>query len=173
MNISFALRLLTRDWRAGELNILALSIVLAVSIVVGISTFVSSLQNALLSESGRFLAADMVISSRSQPPEIWQVKAEQLGLSVASQLGFPSMVVTDDDMVLVSIKAVSDGYPLKGRLKWSKTAYGVVEESSKIPEVGEVFLAPRLYGLLNLENGDEVTVDDEGFRKLLANITWL
>ncbi len=164
MNISFALRLLARDWRSGELSILAISIALAVSIVVGISTFVSSFQNALLSESGRFLAADMVVSSRSQPPEIWLVKAEQLGLGVASQIGFPSMAVTDDDMVLVSIKAVSDGYPLKGSLKWSKTAYGEVEEFSKIPEVGEVFLAPRLFGLLNLDNGDEVMVGQSTFK---------
>ena len=44
-------KFLLRDWRSGELSILLLALVLAVSVVVGISGFVSRLQGALLSES--------------------------------------------------------------------------------------------------------------------------
>ena len=61
-------KLLAREWRSGELGILLLALVLAVSVVVGVSSFVTRLQSALLSESARFLAADMVVVSRTPVP---------------------------------------------------------------------------------------------------------
>ena len=64
MNIlSLALKLLWRDWRAGELTLLLASLVIAVGSVTTVTLFVDRLQQALLTESATFLAADRVISS--------------------------------------------------------------------------------------------------------------
>ena len=99
-----------RDWRGGELSILLVALVLAVSVVVGISGFVSRLQSALLSESARFLAADAVIVSRTELPPNWVDQAVSAGLEASAALGFPSMAVADiERMSLVSVKAVSPG----------------------------------------------------------------
>lgn len=155
-------KFLLRDWRSGELSILLLALVLAVSVVVGISGFVSRLQGALLSESARFLAADAVIVSRTELPAGWSEEAVSRGLSVSPSLGFPSMVVADiDRMSLVSVKAVSTGYPLKGGLQWSADPYGVIENNGEIPRPGEVWLAPRVFALLGVVTGDTVTVGEQ------------
>lgn len=154
-------KLLAREWRSGELGILLLALVLAVSVVVGVSSFVTRLQSALLSESARFLAADMVVVSRTPLPAQWLAEAGQMGLLSSEGVGFPSMVVADvDHMALVSIKAVSAGYPLRGALQWSAEPYGVLRSGGAIPQSGEVWLAPRLFALLDVGLGDQVIVGE-------------
>jgi len=161
MKLSLIWRLLARDWRGGELGILIFALVLAVSVIVGISSFVTRLQSALMSESARFLAADLVIVSRSDLPTAWAEEAARLGLQTSDLLGFPSMAVADiDHMALVSIKAVSDGYPLRGALQWSAEPYGPLRTEGAIPLPGEVWLAPRLFSLLAVESGDQITVGE-------------
>lgn len=158
---SLSWRLLAREWRSGELGILLAALVLAVSVVVGVSSFVDRLQSALLSESARFLAADMVVVSRTPIPEEWIDQAEQMTLQTSLGVGFPSMAVADvDHMALVSVKAVSAGYPLRGELLWSDKAYGDILRDGAIPEQGEVWLAPRLFALLGLTTGDTLMVGE-------------
>ena len=127
-------KLLAREWRSGELGILLMALVLAVSVVVGVSSFVTRLQSALLSESARFLAADMVVVSRAPVSGSWVDKAREMTLRPTEVVGFPSMAVADiDHMALVSIKAVSPGYPLRGALQWSQAPYGPVRSDGAIP----------------------------------------
>ena len=160
-NGSLSWRLLAREWRSGELGILLAALVLAVSVVVGVSSFVDRLQSALLSESARFLAADMVVVSRTPIPSEWIDQAEQMTLQTSLGVGFPSMAVADaDNMALVSVKAVSTGYPLRGELLWSAEAYGEIVRDGAIPEQGEVWLAPRLFALLGLTVGDALMVGE-------------
>ena len=154
-------KLLSREWRSGELGILLLALVMAVSVVVGVSSFVSRLQSALLSESARFLAADLVVVSRTPPPDEWINHAQAQGLVSSLGIGFPSMAVADiDHMALVSVKAVSDGYPIRGDLQWSREPYGQVLAEGTIPAAGEVWLAPRLFALLDVSIGDRVLVGE-------------
>jgi putative ABC transport system permease protein len=153
---------LAREWRSGELGILLMALVLAVSVVVGVSSFVTRLQSALLSESARFLAADMVVVSRAPIPELWVSRAEAMTLRPTGVVGFPSMAVADiDHMALVSIKAVSSGYPLRGELRWSEEPYGEVRPGGEIPGQGEVWLAPRLFALLDVNLGDDIIIGEQ------------
>ena len=163
MSHSLSGKFLVREWRSGELGILLLALVLAVSVVVGVSSFVGRLQSALLSESARFLAADLVVVSRSSLQDDWVERAEAQGLTTSLSVGFPSMTVADPDhMALVSVKAVSDGYPLRGTLQWSSEAYGQLQSDGAIPPPGEVWLAPRLFSLLNVTLGDSLLVGEAG-----------
>ena len=49
--IKLAMKLLWRDWRAGELSLLLASLVIAVGSVTTVTLFVDRLQQALLAES--------------------------------------------------------------------------------------------------------------------------
>ena len=102
------LRLLARDWRAGELRLLVTAVLVAVATVTAISLFVDRLQAALVSESSTFLAADRVISSSRAIPDEFRDAAEQRGLETAETLMFPSMVFSAQRNQLVSGKAVSE-----------------------------------------------------------------
>src|SRR5690554_2539495 len=122
-----ATRMLVRDWRGGELGILVAALVLAVAVVSGISAFTARLQGALEQESHRFLAADRVVRSGEALPQAWLGEAERRGLRVAQTLTFPSMVYAGGEgMVLASVKAVSEAYPLRGLLRFSPEPFGEV-----------------------------------------------
>jgi len=156
-----ARKLLLRDWRGGELGILMAALVLAVGVVVGISAFVTSLQAALEDESRRFLAADQVVSSRRPIPDDWRRHAQSLSLQVVDWVGFSSMVMNSgESMYLASVKAVNAGYPLKGQLKRSIEPYGQPFLADSIPAEGTVWLAPRLFSLLDVAVGDRIWVGD-------------
>lgn len=156
-----ARKLLLRDWRGGELGILLAAVVLAVGVIVGINAFVSSLQSSLELQSRQFLAADRVVSSTRALPSAWREQAKSNDISTATTMTFASMTVTDDDVMhLASVKAVSANYPLRGVLRFSTEPFGVIEETRRIPESGEVWLAPRLFALLGVSTGDSLWVGE-------------
>ncbi|MEM0954944.1 MAG: FtsX-like permease family protein [Pseudomonadota bacterium] len=164
-----AWRMLLRDWRGGELGVLLAALVVAVAIVSGISAFTSRLQSSLEQESHRFLAADSAVSSSRELPEEWIQEAQSSGLQTAELLLFPSMVFADDEtMVLASVKAASDTYPLRGELVFSREAFGELERGSEAPAAGTVWLDSRLFPLLSVDVGDTVTVGDASLRVAAA-----
>jgi putative ABC transport system permease protein len=159
-----ALRMLLRDWRGGELGVLLAALIVAVAIVSGITAFTTRLQNSLEQESHRFLAADRVIAGSWQQPEAWFEEAERRGLRSAATMTFPSMIYAgEEDMVLASIKAASDAYPLRGDLLMSPTPFGTPEIRSQGPEPGTVWLDSRLFPLLGIETGDRINLGDTEF----------
>ena len=156
-----ATRMLARDWRGGELGVLVMALVLAVGVVSGISAFTTRLQNALEQESHRFLAADAVVRSSRDLPGEWLDKAQGAGLSVATTLAFPSMVYAGEEaMQLASIKAVSDGYPLRGELGFSEEAFAPAVAAQQGPRPGQVWLDSRLFPLLDVKVSDTVQVGE-------------
>ena len=157
-------KMLARDWRGGELGVLLLALVLAVGVVSGISAFATRLQNALTQESHRFLAADLVVRSSRELPTAWLERARELGARDALTLVFPSMVYAGDDrMQLVSVKAVSDAYPLRGELTFSEQPFGPVMPAKAGPRRGEVWLESRLFALLDVAVGDKVDIGEAEF----------
>jgi len=157
-------KMLARDWRGGELGVLLLALILAVGVVSGISAFATRLQNALIQESHRFLAADLVVRSSREMPQGWLEQAGEDGIEQALTLVFPSMVYAgNESMQLVSVKAVSDNYPLRGSLTYSEQPFGSVLPAADGPAPGQVWLESRLFPLLDIAIGDKVFVGDAEF----------
>ena len=159
-----ATKMLARDWRGGELGVLLLALILAVGVVSGISAFATRLQSALNQESNRFLAADLVVRGSHEMPSAWLVEAQERGVSQAQTLVFPSMVyASDDSMQLVSVKAVTESYPLRGALTFSEQPFGPVLPVAGGPPRGQVWLESRLFALLDIAIGDTVAIGEAEF----------
>lgn len=119
MNRSLLLswRFLVRDWRSGELWLLILSLLMAVSVSTAIAMFSDRLQLSLGRQVAEVMGADLVISSPKRlSEEVSQAIADQ-PVERATVLEFPSVVMAGDQMQLVSAKAVSNNYPLRGHIR--------------------------------------------------------
>jgi putative ABC transport system permease protein len=163
--MNLMMRMLVRDWRGGELGVLLAALVLAVTMISGISGFASALKSALRQESHSFLAADLAVRDARPLPEAWLAEAGERKLESAQTLNFSSMLFAGDDgMVLTSVKAVSDAYPLRGMLRLSDTPFGELREHRGAPAPGSVWLEPRLFSLLDLAIGDTVSIGESDFR---------
>ncbi len=158
-----ALKLLWRDWKGGELNILILSLLVAIATVTSIGLFTDRIKNTIQSEAGNLLAADAQVRGSMDVGGEWRNQARSFNLEMADTVGFRAMAFSDEGAQLASVKAVSDSYPLKGHLQISNQPYGVGEKVTQGPEPGEVWLASRLFGSLAVEVGDTVAVGERDF----------
>ena len=164
MTPALVLRFAARDWRAGELRLLLVALLLAVGAVSAISLFVDRLQRALVAESASFLAADRVIDSSRPMPESFRELAAAEELEMADVVSFPSMVAAGEQRGrLASVKAVSAGYPLRGVLRRAEQPFQPGQVTKDLPAPGEAWLDSRLFPTLGVAVGDTVTV---GHREL-------
>ncbi len=154
MQTSLSIKLLWRDWRAGELTLLLASLIIAVGTVTTITLFVDRLQQALLDESATFLAADRVISSSDEIADEILEKASELGLEQAQTLSFLSMVFSEDRAQFSSVKAVGESYPLRGELIISDAPFVRGRPIRSGPPPGEIWLESRLLPSLGVRKGD-------------------
>jgi len=163
-----ALRLLWRNWRSGEVKILAFSLLMAVAIVSGIGVFTDRLENALIKESNSFLGADRIVRGSTPFDPAWHLEADNAGVEHAEVTSFSSMVFAGDDMHLAAVKAVTPGYPLVGNLVVSDVPFStnVAEQrvAENIPPEGEAWVDSRLLPLLGVELGDTVFVGEHSLK---------
>lgn len=161
---NFSLRSIRRDWRSGELQIIALSLMLSVAAVTAVGFFTDRIGRAMTSQATELLAGDLVVSSRDPiRPEISE-QASNIGLTQASTLSFPSVVLYEDKTALTEVKAVSHGYPLRGHLKTSDHLFGKVKVEDTIPESGTLWVEPALLTHLAMQLGDSLQLGKRSFR---------
>jgi putative ABC transport system permease protein len=159
--LKLALRLMLRDWRAGELRILVSALSIAVATTTAIGFFADRLQRAMVNQSAELLGADLVLRSPRPVDPSWLVQAGVLGLRQARTLEFPSVVLHGDNLQLCDIKAVQTGYPLRGSLRTTAEPYGAEKNTRDIPAVGEAWVEARLLPLLQAKVGDAVTLGNQ------------
>lgn len=162
--LPLATRLLTREWRAGELRVLVMALIIAVLVSTAISFFTDRLQRGMVSRAAEFLGADLVISSRSVLPEPFLQEAVSRGLGHVEMVEFTSVMVSDDDMQLSSVKAVTPGYPLRGEVRTAGQLFGEEQQATQIPAPGELWIEPRLASHLAIDTGDTLDVGVSSLR---------
>lgn len=157
-------RLLKHELRRGELTIMAAAIVLSVTAVLSLALFTDRLQAGLSERSAEFLAADRVLSSRREVSEDWLARAQAEGLQTAQRVVFNSMAFAGEQLALVDVKAVSEGYPLRGELRVADQPYAQDQLAQGLPAAGEAWVAAALFQELQLEVGDTIEIGDSNFR---------
>jgi putative ABC transport system permease protein len=156
-------RLLVRQGRSGALGLLAAGLIVATAALVAVSLFTDRVARALEREAGESLAADLVVAGRERLPREFIDQAESLGLSTAEIILISTAVFVGDDSMLIDVKGVSEGYPLRGQLRLSDRLGGPDEAVVAIPDRGTAWLEPRGLRYLDAEVGD---VTELGFSEL-------
>lgn len=159
--LNFALKLLYRDWRSGEISLLVMALVIAVASMTTISLFADRLHRTMENQAAEFMAADLVITSHSDMPEAWSQKARELGLRVARTAEFASVVLNGDELLLAGIKACSSGYPLRGKLKTTIGEISDEVETNEIPSPGTTWVDNRVLERLGFSLGDRLEVGEK------------
>ena len=172
-------RNLWRDFRSGELNLLIISVVLAVAALTAVGFFSDRLQAGLWRDARQLLGGDAVVVSDKPTAANFQQKAEALGLKTNATLSFPSMARADDakggETKLVALKAVTDGYPLRGQmsllnLQGSNANQPDLSQSTPVkltrdvPQPGQAWVDLALLEGLNLQMGDALWLGDKSFQ---------
>ncbi len=165
---SLAWRQALRDFRAGELRLLAVAVMLAVAALTAVGFFADRLSNGLQRDARQLLGGDAVVGSdKPAPPEL-AAKAAELGLRTSTSASFPSMARASDEQGgqsrLVSVKAVSPSYPLRGRLQLADAPGGPTQTVAAAPAPGSTWVDVGLLDALGLKVGDALLLGDARLR---------
>ena len=159
MNIlHLALNSIKRDWRSGEIRLIAIAVIVAVSSLTSVKFFTDRIRLATEQQATELLAADLVLRSRDP------IADEIVGLARASSLivthttSFRSVVVAGDKLQMSEVKAVEDGYPIRGKLRITDNLFGEEKITEQIPKPGTAWADARLLQILGVTLGDKINL---------------
>lgn len=169
--LRFAFRSLMREARSGELAVLVLALTLAVGSVTAIGFLTDRIGQAVALQAAEVLAADLRLEAPTRPDPAFLDQARARGLKTATMKSFPSVVYVGEDSALASVRAVTDGYPLRGRVRIADQLLGTPRVADSIPAPGEVWLETGVLAQLGADVGATVELGASTFR-VAAVITY-
>jgi putative ABC transport system permease protein len=156
--------MLMREWRSGELGVLVLAITVAVAALTGVGFLVDRIGIAVDNQAGEVLAADLVLES-AQPMDDKSIdEARRRGLLVARKTGMLSVVFNGDVSQLTAVRAVTEGYPLRGKVMVASEPFTTGTAAVGIPAPGEVWPESRLAAAIGANVGAELAIGASKFK---------
>lgn len=149
-----------REIRHGQLWPVAAALTLIIACVFALSALAVRVESVMTAQGRAVMAADLVFVSANQTPELILKKAKERSLIQSHQTRFSTMAFSDTSMQLVSVKAIENNYPLRGEL----ILEGEKESIKNHVSQGELWIAERLFNLLNVQVGDVVAIGDAELR---------
>ena len=147
---------------SGDLLILFLSIVLAVTSISSVGFLGDRLKSSMQMQASSILGADLVLRSASKIDSKYLDLAAANDLDSAEMSTFLSMVITEDDNLLTSIKAVTASYPLRGELKIVNSQGAKIKHFGS-PEPGNIWIERKVLETLELMELDKVSIGNKNF----------
>ena len=140
--------------------ILSLSIVLAVTSISSVSFLGDRLQTSMKLQASSILGSDLVLRSASVIDPKYLELGKANNLEIAETITFLSMVITEDDNLLTSIKTTSESYPLRGELIVTDFNGSPIQNNGT-PPTGHVWIEPKIVETLNIKNSSEISIGNK------------
>src|SRR6056297_828722 len=153
-------RLLLRQGRSGALWMLIAGLAVATAALSAVSLFTDRVGRALERQAGEVLAADVVVSDRNPLPAEIAARATELGLSTSPMITLSTVLFSYETSALFDVKAVSEGYPLRGALKVADALDQPDTTTAAIPAPGKAWIAPSGLRSLDIAPGDSVVLGE-------------
>ena len=157
---AYAIRSFGRELRSGEVLILLTAVALAVAALTAVGFLTDRIGKAVARQANEVLAADLRLRSPDPILAEWRDAAADYGLQTAETQTFPSVIFAGDESSLATIKAVSDNYPLRGKVRIADRLFGEQREVDYIPPPGKVWTDGALMARLGVSVGDTVSVGE-------------
>ena len=154
--LKLAFRMMLRDLRAGELHLLGLAILIAVASLTSVGFLADRVGRGLDREANQLLGGDLLLRADHPWSENFVDAARERGLATAGTVLFTSMASTAERAVLTGVKAVDEGYPLRGAVRIAPGPNQADAEAGRVPAPGELWLDERLFAELGVKLGDTV-----------------
>jgi len=153
-----------RDLAAGEVRILLAALVLAVTSVTAVGFLTDRAERALALEANRLLGGDAVL--RADQPITGDLRASAFkpGLRQTETRSFPSMVGAGETMKLGEIRAIGDGFPLRGVFRIQRQTGGAESIADSVPKPGTVWLSRSGAQTLSASIGDTIRIGESNLK---------
>ncbi|WP_151715934.1 ABC transporter permease [Acinetobacter sp. TUM15071] len=148
--------LLLQSFRTGGLYLLIIALSLAISATTALKFSNTQVQNAVALQAAEMLGGDLVLSDKDPIQPNWLQQADELKLKHAPVTIFSSMAHTQDQFVMVNVKAVDANFPLRGQL--------LIQPKAQAIQPGEVWLSQRAMDLLHAKMGEPLAIADGQFK---------
>ncbi|UAB72436.1 ABC transporter permease [Vibrio sp. SCSIO 43132] len=144
-----------REIRQGQLWPISAALTLIIACIFALTALADRMEQVIVKQGKDALTADSVFVSANPIPELLLGQVRDNNLETTTLTRFATMAFSDEDMQLVTVKAVGDAYPLRGELI-------LTDESGNKSSVsqGELWLEQRVMDQLNVNIGDSVTIGD-------------
>lgn len=147
--------LLKQSFASTGIYLLIFALSLAISATTALKFSNDQIQQAVSLQAAKLQAADLVLSDQYPLNEKFKQKASQLNLQQSQVTVFGSMAHTDEQFVMVNVKAIESNFPLRGEL--------IIQPDQTAIRSGEVWLSQRALDLLNVKIGERVQIADASF----------
>lgn len=162
--LRFALATLGRDWKSGELRVLLLALVVAVAALTAVGFFTNRVSQAVAVQATEVLAADLRLQSSQPIAAGYAEEARRRGLRTTAAMSLVSVVFHGERSQLTALRPVSDGYPLRGRVRIADQPFAAARTTDEIPAPGEVWADARLLATLDAPIGASLNIGAATFK---------
>ncbi|NHC04440.1 FtsX-like permease family protein [Acinetobacter sp. 187] len=148
--------LFRQSFASSGVYLLIIALSLAISATTALKFSNAQIQQAVFLQAAKMQAADLVLTDNVPISAQWKEIAQRERLKQSEVTVFSSMAYTQDNFVMVNVKAIDADFPLRGELK--------VQPAQAPIASGQVWLSQRSMDLLQVKIGDTLNIADAGFK---------
>lgn len=149
-----AWRQFRRDLTSGDVRILLAALVLAVTAVCSVGFVTDRAERALALEANRLLGGDSVLRADAPIEGPVREAARAPGLRHAETMAFPSMIRAGEELRLGDLRALGEGFPLRGAFRLRDPATGAERDATGVPAPGTAWMTRAGAETLGARVGD-------------------
>ncbi|KAF1716939.1 permease [Pseudoxanthomonas yeongjuensis] len=162
--LRMAWRQLLRDVAAGDIRILFAALVLAVVAVTAVGFVTDRAERALAIEANRLLGGDVVVRGDAPITGAIREAANAEGLRRAETLSLDSMIRAGEQLRLGDLRALGEGFPLRGAFRLIDRPGSVEHDARGIPAPGTLWMTQAGAETLDAKVGDMIGIGDSKLR---------
>jgi len=133
-----------------------IALIISVTAISSVTFLADRLQKSFSQKAHEMIASDLIVRGDHPIDEKFQEKSVKNGLQTANTVIFSTMMRYEQESKLVSLKAVSSTYPLRGKL--------TLRYSNENLVIGSAWIDQQLADIYQIKIGDEIALGEKKFK---------